>query len=154
MIRPAASGIMRCSPSRDPAMRYVTLPLAALFAALLGTHAFAQGAKETLSSGVAIEHTRTGSGAAPKASDTVSVHYRGTLDNGTEFDSSYKRGQPATFPLKQVIPGWTEGVGMMNVGSKYEFWIPSDLAYGPQGSPPTIPPNATLHFEVELISFK
>jgi hypothetical protein len=95
-----------------------------------------------------------GTGARPKATSQVTVHYKGTLLDGKQFDSSYDRGQPATFALNQVIPGWTEGVQLMNVGSKYQFWIPSDLGYGPQGSPPTIPPNSTLVFEVELLSFK
>jgi FKBP-type peptidyl-prolyl cis-trans isomerase FklB len=109
---------------------------------------------KTTPSGLQYKVVKEGTGARPSKTSQVTVHYKGTLLDGKEFDSSYKRGQPATFPLNQVIPGWTEGVALMNVGSKYEFWIPSDLAYGPQGSPPTIPPNATLHFEVELISFK
>jgi FKBP-type peptidyl-prolyl cis-trans isomerase FklB len=109
---------------------------------------------KTTPSGLQYKVVTEGTGPRPSKTSTVTVHYKGTLLDGKEFDSSYKRGQPATFPLNQVIPGWTEGVGMMNAGSKYEFWIPGELAYGPQGSPPTIPPNATLHFEVELISFK
>ena len=79
------------------------------------------------------------------------VNYRGKLLDGTEFDSSYKHGQPIEFNLDQVIKGWTEGVQLMTVGSKYRFWIPAELAYGPNGMPPTIPPNATLEFEVELL---
>jgi FKBP-type peptidyl-prolyl cis-trans isomerase FklB len=109
---------------------------------------------KTTPSGLQYKVVKEGTGPRPSKTSTVTVHYKGMLLDGKEFDSSYKRGQPATFPLNQVIPGWTEGVAMMNAGSKYEFWIPGDLAYGPQGSPPTIPPNATLHFEVELISFK
>ncbi|MEL6594274.1 MAG: FKBP-type peptidyl-prolyl cis-trans isomerase [Bacteroidota bacterium] len=92
-----------------------------------------------------------GSGAKPTAEDLVKVHYHGTLLDGTVFDSSVDRGEPVEFPLNRVIPGWTEGVQLMSVGSKYKFFIPSDLAYGPQGSPPTIPPSATLIFEVELL---
>ncbi len=94
-----------------------------------------------------------GQGAKPVSTDTVRVHYRGTLIDGTEFDSSYKRNEPTEFPLTGVIPGWTEGLQLMTVGSKYEFVIPSDLAYGPNGQGP-IPPDATLVFEVELLEVK
>lgn len=93
-----------------------------------------------------------GEGAKPVAEDLVTVHYRGTTLNGQEFDSSYKRNSPASFPLNRVIPGWTEGLQLMSVGSKFKFFIPSALAYGETGSPPTIMPNATLVFDVELIS--
>ena len=92
-----------------------------------------------------------GDGAKPSASDKVTVHYRGTLLNGEEFDSSYSRNQPTSFQLDQVIPGWTEGVALMPVGSKFMFYIPPGLAYGPNGGGP-IGPNATLIFEVELLS--
>jgi len=92
-----------------------------------------------------------GDGVKPAATDTVTVHYRGTLLNGEEFDSSYSRNEPTTFQLDQVIPGWTEGVQLMPVGSKFQFFIPPNLAYGPNGGGP-IGPNATLIFEVELLS--
>jgi FKBP-type peptidyl-prolyl cis-trans isomerase FkpA len=92
-----------------------------------------------------------GDGATPTADDTVKVHYRGTLLDGTEFDSSYKRNEPATFPLKNVIPCWTNGVAMMKVGGKAKLVCPSDVAYGDQGHPPTIPGGSTLIFEVELL---
>ncbi len=92
-----------------------------------------------------------GDGAKPNANDKVTVHYRGTLLNGEEFDSSYSRNQPTSFQLDQVIPGWTEGVALMPVGSKYMFFIPPDLAYGAAGGGP-IGPNSTLIFEVELLS--
>jgi len=92
-----------------------------------------------------------GEGAQPKAEDTVSVHYRGTLIDGTEFDSSYSRGEPATFPVQGVIPGWVEALQLMKVGDKFELTIPSDLAYGPGGTGGDIGPNATLIFEVELL---
>ena len=111
------------------------------------------GVKST-PSGLQYKVLKEGTGPKPKATSQVTVHYKGTLLDGKQFDSSYDRGEPATFALNQVIPGWTEGVQLMNAGSKFQFWIPSDLAYGPQGSPPTIPPNSTLVFEVELLSFK
>ena len=94
-----------------------------------------------------------GAGPKPTATDTVNVNYRGTLIDGTEFDSSYKRGQPTTFPVTGVIKGWTEALQLMPTGSKWQLFIPSDLAYGEQGRP-SIPPNSTLIFEVELVSIK
>lgn len=94
---------------------------------------------------------RAGSGARPKPSDRVRVNYKGALLDGTVFDSSYDRGQPADFGLNQVIQGWSEGVALMNVGAKFRFWIPAELAYGPKGAPPSIGPNATLTFDVELV---
>ena len=94
---------------------------------------------------------KEGTGAQPGAEDEVTVHYTGKLLDGTVFDSSVNRGEPATFPLNRVIKGWTEGVQLMKEGAKYTFFIPSDLAYGPQGVPNAIPPHSTLIFEVELI---
>lgn len=102
-------------------------------------------------SGLQYKVIEMGDGAKPSASDNVTVHYRGSLLNGQEFDSSYSRNEPTSFRLDQVIPGWTEGVQLMPVGSKFMFFIPSNLAYGPNGGGP-IGPNATLIFEVELIS--
>ena len=102
-------------------------------------------------SGIEITMLKEGTGARPKSSDTVKVHYRGTLTNGTEFDSSYKRGQPATFPLTRVIPCWTEGVQSIKVGGKAKLLCPSNLAYGNRGVPGTIPPDSPLVFEVELL---
>ncbi len=110
---------------------------------------------ETTASGLKSIVLTEGTGdTSPKASDTVEVHYTGWLLDGTKFDSSVDRGSPATFPLNGVIAGWTEGVALMKVGEKRKFLIPGDLAYGPQGSPPTIPPNATLVFDVELLAIK
>jgi FKBP-type peptidyl-prolyl cis-trans isomerase FkpA len=102
-------------------------------------------------SGLIYKELRAGSGASPKATDKVTVNYRGTLTNGTEFDSSYKRNAPATFPLNGVIPCWTEGVQMMKVGGKAQLTCPPAIAYGDRGAPPVVPPNATLIFEVELL---
>ena len=104
----------------------------------------------TTASGLQYQVLTQGTGAKPAASSGVKVHYKGTLIDGTEFDSSYKRGEPATLPLSGVIPGWSEGLQLMSVGSKYKFWIPAKLAYGEQ-APPMIGPNQMLIFEVELI---
>lgn len=106
--------------------------------------------KET-STGLQYVVEEEGTGAQPTAEDEVTVHYTGRLLDGTVFDSSVNRGEPATFPLNRVIPGWTEGVQLMKEGAKYTFFIPSDLAYGPQGIPGAIPPHSTLIFDVELI---
>jgi FKBP-type peptidyl-prolyl cis-trans isomerase FklB len=109
----------------------------------------------TLPSGLQYKILKEGTGPKPTATDSVVCNYKGTLINGTEFDSSYKRGEPATFPVTGVIKGWTEALQLMPVGSKWQLFIPSDLAYGPRGTPGgPIGPNATLIFEVELISIK
>ena len=112
-----------------------------------------------------LEFTTTGSGLKyrvlrhsddrkPTASNTVTVNYRGWLDNGREFDSSYKRGEPISFPLQGVVAGWTEGMQLVGNGGMIELWVPSELGYGAAGSPPSVPPNATLHFIVELLAVK
>src|SRR5436189_2982176 len=109
---------------------------------------------KTTASGLQYKAEKEGTGVQPKATDMVTVNYRGTLIDGTEFDSSYKRGQPATFPVNGVIKGWTEALQLMKVGSKYQLFIPSNLAYGERSVSAEIGPNATLIFEVELMDAK
>ena len=108
----------------------------------------------TTKTGLQYQEVKAGSGDSPKPSDSVTVNYRGTLLDGTEFDSSYKRGQPATFQVGGVIRGWTEALQLMPVGSKWQLFIPPDLAYGDRGAGADIGPNATLVFEVELLGIK
>ncbi len=108
----------------------------------------------TLPDGLQYKVIKQGTGPKPKLSQTVTVNYRGTLIDGTEFDSSYKRGEPATFPCGGLIKGWTEALQMMPVGSKWQLWIPSELAYGERGAGGVIPPNAALCFEMELLGVK
>lgn len=108
----------------------------------------------TLSDGLQYQVIKQGTGPKPTANDTVTVNYAGKLINGTEFDSSYKRGQPASFPVNGVIAGWTEALQMMNVGSIWELYVPPSLAYGQHGAPPAIGPNETLIFKVELLGIK
>ena len=108
----------------------------------------------TLQSGLQYQVLQEGNGKSPKATDQVKCHYEGTLINGKVFDSSYRRGEPATFPLNGVIAGWTEGLQLMKEGAKYRFFIPFNLAYGTRGAGQDIPPYATLIFDVELIEVK
>lgn len=118
--------------------------------AFLAKNKSASGVKTT-ASGLQYAVVTEGKGPKPAATDTVKVHYTGTTLDGTKFDSSVDRGEPAQFALNAVIPGWTEGLQLMPVGSKYTLWIPSNLAYGDRGTPGPIGPNATLKFEVELL---
>ena len=116
---------------------------------------FAENGKKegvkTTASGLQYKVIKSGAGKTPKNTDTVKVHYHGTLLNGTVFDSSVQRGEPISFPLNRVIPGWTEGLQLMKVGDKFKFEIPPNLAYGANPPTPKIPPNSTLVFEVELL---
>ena len=118
--------------------------------AFLGEAAAEEGATRT-DSGLVYFEIKKGDGPSPRPEQSVKVHYRGTLTDGTEFDSSYKRGRPAEFPLNGVIPCWTEGLQRMAVGGEARLICPSDIAYGDSGRPPVIPPGATLIFEIELI---
>ena len=108
----------------------------------------------TLPSGLQYEIIRQGTGSIPKVDDTVVTNYEGTLIDGTVFDSSYKRGQPATFPVNGVIKGWTEALQLMKTGAKWKLYIPSELAYGPRSAGPNIGPNSTLIFDIELLEIK
>lgn len=133
--------------------RNLLLPLLASGLFFMNTSASA-ATTETLPSGVKITHVQEGKGASPKATDTVRVHYRGTLVDGKEFDSSYKRGEPISFPLNRVIPAWTQGVQKMKVGGKARLECPPETAYGARGVPGVIPPNSTLIFDIELLGIQ
>jgi FKBP-type peptidyl-prolyl cis-trans isomerase FklB len=109
---------------------------------------------KALPSGLQYKVVKAGTGKKPKSTDTVTTHYRGTLIDGTEFDSSYRRGQPASFPVSGVIAGWTEALQLMEEGAKWQLFIPPNLAYGERGAGSQIGPNATLIFEIELISIQ
>ena len=127
--------------------------LAGLLAVPLA-HAQSAPAAVTTASGLIYQSLKEGTGDSPKATDTVKVHYRGTFLDGKEFDSSYKRGEPTEFPLNRVIPCWTEGVQRMKPGGKAKLTCPPGIAYGAGGAGGVIPPNATLNFEVELVSVR
>ncbi|HEU4780437.1 MAG TPA: FKBP-type peptidyl-prolyl cis-trans isomerase [Steroidobacteraceae bacterium] len=131
-------------------MAVVSEKAAAAGVVFLDTASKAEGVTKT-TSGMLIKHTTEGKGASPAATDQVKVHYEGRLIDGKVFDSSIARGEPATFPLNGVIACWTEGVQLMKVGGKAQLTCPANLAYGANGSPPTIPPQSTLVFDVELL---
>jgi len=133
-------------------MRAVPLAISAAVL-LISNAAHAAPSVETLASGVKVEHVKVGDGATPGATSQVTVHYRGTLTNGFEFDSSIKRGQPATFGLNQVIPCWTQGVQKMKVGGTAKLTCPPETAYGTRDLG-KIPPNSTLNFEIQLLGSK
>ena len=133
---------------------YSRSALTLLAACALATSALAAAPAETLPSGVKVVHTTDGTGANPKATDTVKVHYKGTLADGKEFDSSYKRGTPASFPLNRVVPCWTEGMQKIKVGGKATLTCPPATAYGDRGAGAAVPPNATLTFEVDLLAIE
>ena len=132
-------------------MKKLTATAAIVLIAFSFQTAAAEPKEEKTASGIVITVIKEGTGASPKSSDTVKVHYRGTLVNGKEFDSSHGRGQPTSFPLNRVIPCWTEGMQTMKTGGKSKLVCPPNLAYGSRGIPGTIPPDSTLVFEVELL---
>ena len=129
---------------------FLLIPALAVLAAC-GTRPAPPAPPVTTASGLVYQSLREGTGASPSATDKVQVHYRGTLPDGREFDSSYGRGRPAEFPLNRVIPCWTEGVQRMKVGGKARLTCPPSIAYGERGAGGVIPPNATLLFEIELL---
>ena len=133
--------------------RALLLPIFFSLAAV-GPQAFAAVESETLASGVVITHTVLGTGPMPTAADRVKVHYRGTLLDGTEFDSSYKRNEPAVFPLSMVVRCWTQGLQKIKVGGKARLTCPAATAYGERGAGSLVPPNATLNFDVELLAIE
>ena len=136
-------------------MKHIRLLCALLATSGIASLAVAESPKtETLPSGVVIEHLKEGTGATPTVNDTVVAHYRGTLADGKEFDSSYKRGEPAAFPLTRVVPCWTQGMQKIRVGGKAKLTCPSATAYGDRGYPGVIPGGAVLTFEVELVSIQ
>ena len=135
-------------------MRLACLFLAALAAFACSDSKPSAGGAPAATGELRIEHLREGSGSSPTAADRVKVHYHGTFEDGRVFDSSVQRGEPAVFPLGGVIPCWTQGLQQMKVGGKAKLTCPPGLAYGERGAPPTIPPNATLIFEVELLAIQ
>jgi FKBP-type peptidyl-prolyl cis-trans isomerase FkpA len=145
LLIPVLVGLISCSP--PPAK----VPEQLTDESFLDKAAKEPGAVKT-PSGLIYTEVEPGSGVSPKATDTVKVHYRGTLKDGTEFDSSYKRDEPAELPLSNVIPCWTEGLQRMKPGGKARLVCPANIAYGPEGRPPVIPGGATLIFEIALIS--
>ena len=141
--------MIRPLPTHRPAMKNLLTPLLILAVAVAAPALAAEPV--TTPSGLVYRSLQDGSGPSPAATDRVRVHYRGTFPDGREFDSSHKRGQPAEFPLDRVIKCWTEGVQRMKVGGKAQLVCPPAIAYGERGAGSSVPPNATLHFEVELL---
>jgi FKBP-type peptidyl-prolyl cis-trans isomerase len=153
--KPAATSSDNKTPPPPPTASSTPAPAAAPASPAPAASSAASAEWKTTASGLKYQVLKQGNGpASPKATDTVKVHYHGTLLNGTVFDSSVERGQPISFPLNRVIKGWTEGLQLMKVGDKFKFEIPPDLAYGPNSPSPKIPPNSTLVFEVELLGIE
>jgi FKBP-type peptidyl-prolyl cis-trans isomerase len=153
----AAVCLVGCDKPKQPADSTIAATPAANVAPAAPAAAVSasKGDWKTTASGLKYQVMKQGTGTvSPKATDTVKVHYHGTLLDGTVFDSSVERGEPISFPLNRVIAGWTEGLQLMKVGDKFKFEIPPDLAYGPNSPSPKIPPNSTLVFEVELLGIQ
>jgi FKBP-type peptidyl-prolyl cis-trans isomerase len=146
--------------SRDRNKKIIAITVTAAVAAFVAVYVISTlrdtnaAPQITTDSGLKYQDLRVGDGASPTMGQTVTVHYIGRLENGTEFNNSYKVGKPIDFRLGQVIAGWNEGLQSMKVGGKRKLWIPSRLAYGAAGKPPAIPPNANLEFEIELLGVK
>jgi len=153
----AAVCLVGCGEPKQPdaGTSAATNPPVAITSAPAAATSAPKSEMKTTASGLKYQVLKQGTGTvSPKATDTVKVHYHGTLLDGTVFDSSVERGQPISFPLNGVIPGWTEGLQLMKVGDKFKFEIPPNLAYGPNSPSPKIPPNSTLVFEVELLAIE
>jgi FKBP-type peptidyl-prolyl cis-trans isomerase len=151
MIAAASFCLLGCSPSTQTTTDHAAVTNDRSAAAAPATN----NEMKTTPSGLKYQVLKQGNGTvSPKATDTVKVHYHGTLLNGTVFDSSVQRGEPISFPLNRVISGWTEGLQLMKVGDKFKFEIPPNLAYGDSSPSPVIPPNSTLVFEVELLGIE
>ena len=151
----AALALVGCQDSTPPAAGPSVTGPASVTNAAAAPAAPAAGDMKATASGLKYQVIKQGTGTvSPKPTDNVNVHYHGTLLNGTVFDSSVQRGEPISFPLNGVIPGWTEGLQLMRVGDKFKFEIPPGLAYGAASPSPLIPPNSTLVFEVELLGIK
>ena len=148
------------SPAGNQRLKLIVVIVTAAIAAFAAFYYFSNRRSSevtyetTTASGLKIHDVRVGDGASPKPGQTVTVNYIGQLENGKEFENSYKLKKPATFKIGRLIPGWDEGLSTMKVGGERMLYIPSKLAYGPQGNPPDIPPNANLKFKIELLDVK